>query len=165
MSSRVDYGSYTNALEELSHSAKPSHENECSEIYSGHAAPNRCIPCYFFCCNVTRRWIKGPRLLRAAVSFVFADDFTPVKMNFEISVRPNNGPGEAEKPWVTATFSGTSIKEDKKVLDVSIDQLQGVKDVKVTSSSMSKIRFLTLVVNSDVFVEEKTRFKSTWMCW
>ena len=98
---------------------------------------------------------------QAAVSFVFADDFTPATVNFEVSVKPNNGPGEAEKPRVTATFSGTSIKEDKKVLDVSIDQLLGVKDVEVTSSSMSEIRFLALVVNSNVFVEEKTRFKTT----
>ena len=82
-------------------------------------------------------------------------------MNFEVSVKPNNGPGEAEKPRVAATFSGTSIKEDKKVLDVSIDQLLGVKDVEVTSSSMSEILFLALVVNSNVFVEEKTRFKTT----
>ena len=55
---------------------------------------------------------------KAAVSFVFADDFTPATVNFEVSVKPNNGPGEAEKPRVTATFTGTSIKEDKKVLDV-----------------------------------------------
>ena len=98
---------------------------------------------------------------RAAVSFVFADDFTPATVNFEVSVKPNNAPGEVEKPRVTATFSGTTIKGDKKVLDVSIDQLLGVKDVQVISSSMSEIRFLALVVNSNVFVEEKTKFKST----
>ena len=97
----------------------------------------------------------------AAVSFVFADDFTPTTVNFEVSVKPNNGPGEAEKPRVTASFSGTSITEDKMVLDISIDQLLGVKDIKVTSSSMPEIRFLALVVNSNVFVEEKTRFKAT----
>lgn len=98
--------------------------------------------------------------LLAAVSFVFADDFTPTTVNFQVSVEPNNGPGEAEKPRVTATFSGTSITEDKMVLDVSIDQLLGVKDIKVTSS-MPEIRFLALVVNSNVFVEEKTSFKAT----
>ena len=42
---------------------------------------------------------------KAAVSFVFADDFTPAMVNFEVSVKPNNGPGEAEKPRVTATFN------------------------------------------------------------
>ena len=91
---------------------------------------------------------------------MFAEDFTPARVNFEIRVKPNNGPGEAEKPRVTASFSGANIKEDKNVLDVSIDQLLGVKDFEVTSSSTSEIRFLALVVNSNVFVE-KTRFKTT----
>ena len=50
---------------------------------------------------------------RAAVSFVFADDFTPATVNFEVSVKPNNAPGEVEKPRVTATFSGTTVKGDK----------------------------------------------------
>ena len=94
---------------------------------------------------------------RSAVSYVFCDGFNPAKVSFDVSVQPNSNPQETTKPPLTILFNGTTSNE---FLDGTIDQLLGVKNVRVTSFLMSEICFQSLVVDTTIVIDKPTQFKA-----
>lgn len=98
----------------------------------------------------------------SGVAYAFCEDFNPTEVNFEVSVQPNSAPGQSTKPALTATFNSvTADKKDKKALSRSISQLLGVKDVQVTSTSMSEICFESLVAGLNIIIDKKTLLKKS----
>ncbi|KAJ7386072.1 hypothetical protein OS493_012406 [Desmophyllum pertusum] len=94
---------------------------------------------------------------RSAVSYVFCNEFKPDTVSFDVSVQPNSPQGTT-KPRITATLSGTTTKA---FLSGTIDQHLGVKDVQVTSASMSEICFQSLVVDTTIIIDKETKFKAS----
>lgn len=98
------------------------------------------------------------RDLRSAVSYVFCDRFNPAPVSFDVSVQPKSQPQEPTKPRLTASFSGITTKE---FLSGTIDQLRGVQNVRITSTSMSEICFQSLVVDTTIVIDKETQFKAS----
>ncbi|KAJ7380841.1 hypothetical protein OS493_007231 [Desmophyllum pertusum] len=101
---------------------------------------------------------QEPRDSRSAVSYGFCSEFEPAEtVNFDVSVQPNSPQGTT-KPRLTVTLSGTT---QKSFLSGTIDQRLGVKDVQVTSASMTEICFQSLVVDTTIIIDKETKFKAS----